>query len=100
MISKEQFKDIISSYIHNEDRVSKISSLMGISLFEMDIVGYSSILFGKILPILFEENAVENIKWWVWEKRGNSSLKMYIDDKEIPTETIDDLWEIIKDECK
>lgn len=73
---------------------------MGISLFEMDIVDYPSILFGKVLPILFEENAVENIEWWIWEKRGNSSLKMYIDDKEIPTETIDDLWEIVKDERK
>lgn len=98
MITKEQFKDLISSYIKNEDRVSEISDVMHVCLFEMDVIDYSSRLLCKILPILFNKYAVDNISWWIWERRDNSSLKMHIDEQEIPSETIDDLWEIVKDD--
>lgn len=71
------------------------------ALFESNLIDYSNKLFDKLLNTIFNKYGVDDINWWIYEKRGNPSLKMW--DKngnEIPTETVEDLWEIVKENCK
>lgn len=98
MITKEEFIDLISKQQKWSNRIDKISDVLNVStLFESDWVEYASILFDKTLSFLFNETGVDDISWWMYEKAGNPDLKMWDEnEKEIPTDTIDDLWELVK----
>ena len=51
------------------------------------------------INILFEEEGVDDINWWLFERpMSPPGPKMWDSDgKEIPIETIEDLWNIVKD---
>ena len=58
-------------------------------------------MFEKYLETYFTEEGTDIIYWYLFEKNGNSEYKMWDKDKnEIPTETIEDLWNIVKDYLK
>lgn len=102
MITKEEFIDLISKQQKWSNRVDEVSEALNVStLFESDWVEYAASLFDKTIDFLFNEEGVDDISWWLYEKSSNPELKMFdTDGSEIPTETIDDLWEIVKDNCK
>ena len=101
MITKEKFIKLVSDYIAQNDRVNEIGNVIGLEVFTCDIVEYGNILFEDLLSFLFNEEAVDDIYWWLYERRFNPELKMWDKDgNEISTETIDDLWEIVKDSQK
>ena len=52
-------------------------------------------MFHKILKYNFNDEDIELIDWWLYERRGNPELKMYIDKNEVPTETIEDIWDLL-----
>ena len=53
------------------------------------------------MNIFFDEEGADTIDWWLYEKNFRSDYKMWDKDgNEIPTETTDDLWEIIKNNRK
>lgn len=99
MITKNEFVALINDYQNWSDKVDNASKALGIStLFECDLIDYTSRLFDKTINILFNENGTDNIYWWIYEKSVNPKLKMWDKEgNEIPSETIDDLWEIVKD---
>lgn len=99
MITKNEFIDLINDYQNWSDQVDKASQALGIStLFESNLIDYTSKLFDKTINILFNENGTDDIYWWIYEKSVNPDLKMFDKEgNEIPSETIDDLWEIVKD---
>lgn len=98
MITKNEFIDLINDYQNWSDQVDKASQALGIStLFESNLIDYTSKLFDKTINILFNENGTDDIYWWIYEKSVNPDLKMFDKEgNEIPSETIDDLWEIVK----
>ena len=102
MITKEEFIDLILKQQEWSNRVDEVSEALNVpTLFESDWVEYTSILFTKTLNLLFNEDGVDDISWWMYEKSGNPEFKMWDEnEKEIPTDTIEDLWEIVKDNRK
>lgn len=98
MITKEQFIKLITNHCKHNDRLDEVEKVLGCSIFDCDWIEYGNILFDEVLNILFEEEAVDDINWWLYEKGGRYDYKMWDKDgNEIPTETLDDLWEIVKD---
>lgn len=99
MITKDEFITLIDDYQKWFEQVDKASEVLGIStLFESNLIDYTSRLFDKTINILFDENGTDDIYWWLYEKSGSPDLKMWNKEgNEIPSETIDDLWEIVKD---
>ena len=99
MITKDEFITLINDYQKWSEQVDKASEVLGIStLFESNLIDYTSRLFDKTINILFDENGTDDIYWWLYEKSGNPDFKMWDKEgNEIPSETIDDLWEIVKD---
>lgn len=101
MIGKEEFSKLVLGYRNWEKRVDEVGTVLHSNPFEMDWVEYTYYLFLDALNLAFNEEGVEDITWWVFEKQGNSDLKMWdANGDEIPTETIDDLWELVKDNRK
>lgn len=102
MITKEEFIDLILKQQKWSNRVDEVSECLNVpTLFESDWVEYASILFYKTLVLLFNEDGVDDISWWMYEKSGNPELKMWDESgKEIPTDTVEDLWNLVKDNQK
>lgn len=98
MITKEQFIKLITDNRKHNDRLDEIGNVLGCTVYDCDWVEYGNILFDEALGLLFQKEGVDDIIWWMYEKCGRPDYKMW--DKngnEIPTETLDDLWEIVKD---
>ena len=102
MITKEEFIDLILKQQKWSNRVDEVSEALNVpTLFESDWVEYASILFDKTLVLLFNEDGVDDIYWWMYEKSENPELKMWDESgKEIPTDTVEDLWNLVKDNQK
>lgn len=101
MISKEEFIELIREHKKWEEKIYQISDILKIDMWDSDWIIYCSILFEKTINLLFTEEGVNDIFWWVYEKDGRFDMKMWKEDgEEIPTETIEDLWEIVKDNRK
>lgn len=101
MVSKEDFVKLLKGQIQQMYRVDQIVSILGSSLIDLDVIVYGDTLFNNIMNILFDEEGVDTIDWWLYEKNFRPDYKMWDrDGNEIPTETTDDLWEIIKNNRK
>lgn len=98
MITKEQFVKLITDNRKHNDRLDEVEDVLGLAIYDCDWVEYGNILFYEVLGLLFQEEGVDDINWWLYEKCGRPDYKMWDKDgNEIPTETLDDLWEIVKD---
>ena len=102
MITKEKFIDLILKQQEWSNRVDEVSEVLNVpTLFESDWVEYASVLFDKTLALLFNEDGIDDIYWWMYEKSENPELKMWDESgKEIPTDTVEDLWNLVKDNQK
>lgn len=98
MITKEQFIKLITDNRKHNDRLDEVEDVLGLAIYDCDWVEYGNILFNEVLGLLFQEEGVDDINWWLYEKCGRPDYKMWDKEgNEIPTETLDDLWEIVKD---
>ncbi len=102
MITKEKFIDLILKQQEWSNRVDEVSEVLNVpTLFESDWVEYASVLFDKTLALLFNEDGIDDIYWWMYEKSENLELKMWDESgKEIPTDTVEDLWNLVKNNQK
>lgn len=98
MITKEEFIDLISNYKKWDDRLDEVCKVLNCNPLEMDWVEYGAKLFDTTLSILFEEEGVDDINWWLFEKPALPLGSGMWDEEgnEIPTETVEDLWNIVK----
>lgn len=102
MITKEEFVKLINGYNAWFNKIDEVEEVTGLRcIIEGDCwMAFADKLFNMTIRILFNEEGVDNIEWWLFEKAGREEMKMWLDDKEIPTETVEDLWEIVKDSRK
>lgn len=97
MITKEEFIELLNDRINWNDKVEQLCELLGSNLWESDIFNYGEILFEKILNLRFNDSGIDIIFWWLYERKYDKDLNIKIDGKEVPSDTLDDLWEIVKD---
>ena len=100
MITKEDFIKIIK-YIKEINEESDKWSDVGID-FGMTNLGNSICIFQDVvLYAVLNEKGVDWVYWWLYERpalfEGDEPNKAYNEDgSEIPTETVDDLWNIVE----
>ena len=97
MITREEFIELLNDRINWNDKVEQLCELLGSNLWESDIFNYGEILFEKILNLRFNDSGIDIIFWWLYERKYDKDLNIKIDGKEVPSDTLDDLWEIVKD---
>lgn len=97
MINFEEFKNLINDYKNHLNNIDNASDALNLSLYDSKIVSYSLEIFNKLIECYFNKIASEDIDWWLYEKSSDPSLKMFDESgQEIPSETIEDLWNLIK----
>lgn len=93
-MTKTDFIHLIEYYQLYSKELDKWDEL--VPMFESTIIKLSEKIFNHILSLQFSKEGYDWITWWLWEKNGNPEMKAYDNKNEIPTETIEDLWNIVK----
>lgn len=93
MITKEEFTKLITDFKEWDTQLDKVGEVLGVCPLQMDWVEYGARLFDTTIELLFKTEAVNDINWWLFEK---PILKMYGEESN-SIETIEDLWNIVKD---
>lgn len=98
MISKEEFIKLISEQKKWDNRLDEVGKILDCNPLDMDWVEYGALLFERVINILFDMEGVDNINWWLYEKPIlSSSARIWdADGNEIPMETVEDLWNVVK----
>lgn len=100
-MNKEDFIKLITN---QQEFTSKVDLLHkeGIDLINSDFFDYPCRLFDKILDISFTDEGTDWIDWYLYERNPNSKEPQAWDDcnNPIKTETLDDLWELVKNYVK
>ena len=100
MITKEQFTKAIKDTLKLNKEYDRWADF-GINLWELPIGDTIANLAESIWDITFDEDGVDWINWWIYERpalfEGDEVNRAYNEDgSEIPTETVDDLWNIVE----
>ena len=97
-MTKEKFAEMILEIQNFNYQVDQWCEVLCSNLFESPLVTSGWSLINKLIESNFDEEGQDWINWWLYEKDGNPELKAWDEnDNEIPTETIDDLWNLVKD---
>lgn len=102
MITKELFTEFIKNAQAYQKELDRWSDF-GIDLFELPISELSWNFYEQFLKQAFTTDGVDWVNWWMFEKfasYNDKPLEAYNNDGIIPTDTIDDLWNIVKDYIK
>lgn len=93
MIGKEELKNLIQSYYKQDDRVNKLCEIFT-DAFDNPILNWGIQMFEAVIEAYFNDKGCDWIFYYLYE----NPEKCYYDEsnKRIPLETIDDLWELIK----
>lgn len=96
-LTEEQFYKFIRNQQKYNNKIDEVSEALGCAIYDSPICEYGNILFDKLLTVYFDENGVDVINWWLYEKSISPDLTMTdSEDNEIPTETLQDIWNIVK----
>lgn len=96
-IEKEDFIKLINRYKKNNTYIDKVCEIFPY-FYESEVVDFGWLMFESLIRALFEEEGADWINWWLMEKGDNPEFKAYDkDNKEIPTETVDDLWNLVEE---
>ena len=95
MITKTDFICLVELYKAYSKELNKWCKL--VPMFESELISYVEHMFANSIQIHFTEEGYDWIAWWLWEKNENPEMKAWDENKkEIPTETVEDLWDIVK----
>lgn len=97
MISKEDFIKVITDYKNWQDRVGQVADVLGLNILESDWMDYPNFLFQDFIESHFDEEGVDWINWWLFEKPINDETQAWDENNnEIQTKTIEDLWNLVE----
>ena len=104
MIGKEDFVKVINWHVEQEERINRLSDIFS-SAFDSDIINSPYIAIDILLNNIFTEDGVGWIEWWLYESYSFSTKtydRTYEDEngKTVKVETVDDLWELVKNNRK
>lgn len=96
-MTQEQFKTLIRSQQIFESEAKKWDEL-GINIYESDLLTSYYDTFNTVLKSIFTEVGEDYINWWLFERvdfHGKINKMWDANNKEIPLDTIDDLWNLV-----
>ena len=98
-MTKEGFIKLIENAQNYNKELDKWHDF-GIDLFDLPISELGWNFFDTILQELFTDEGIEWITWWVYDRISiitGEPLKVHDNNGNvIPTDTIDDLWNLVK----
>ena len=98
-MNKEYFISLIKESMDQYDKVSELYN-SGIDLISSPLIEYGDIMFDRLLKVYFTNEGYDWISWWLYERRFDSRLTASDENGEIPMDTLDDLWDYVKQYLK
>lgn len=98
MLTKEQFIEIIDQHQNQTSTIKKFEEL-GFEIWDSSVIEFGFMMFDHLISSNFSTEGVDWINWWIYERpilNINQPLAFNKDCSEIPTETIEDLWDIVE----
>lgn len=95
----EQFNKFINQIKEYNNLIDKFNEIFRASIWESPFVEIPFTWVNTIIESNFSEEGIDLLNWWLFEKDfGNNAYLETYDEKGniIPSETIEDIWEIIK----
>lgn len=95
-MDKSTFINLIEQHQEQSDRIDRLSEIIS---YDSPVVEFGWKMFDKLMAVSFNENQLDWINWWLYERIG------FIDGKEHPyydennnahyLHTAEDLWNFI-----
>lgn len=99
-MTKEEFINLLKEHDDQEARLDTLEE-MGLSIFDSPLIDYGSKMFDSLINAHFTSEGVDWISWWLYEKDGDPYIKAWDENhNEIPMETMEDLWNYVKQYLK
>lgn len=95
-MDKATFVSIISDYLAYKEKMANVSNNLGVDLINSTPVEFTERVFDNLMHVYFNSDNANTIIWWCTDKQANPSLNYIVNEKVVPSRTIDDLWEIVK----
>lgn len=99
MITKEKFIDLIKNNQNYHKQLDRISDAFNraFDVYSASVFEYADLLFDQLMSVHFNEDGCDWIFWWMFEKPYNQPNAFDENNNIIPTETVEDLWNIVKE---
>lgn len=97
MISKEQFVEVIEALQAASDFLDRSCDELSIDLYDIEPVSSLYKLESIIFKSNFTNEAIDVIEWWLYEYNRVEPAMWDADHNVIPMETVEDLWNYVKD---
>lgn len=94
-MDKSNFISAIHDFLEFRENVANISDAFKLDFTDSNLYLYSEKLFYNYMLSNFSSEDVDTILWWCYDKQSNPKLKYIVDGKIIPSDTIEDLWNIV-----
>ena len=95
-MTKEEFARIIELVLKQDKLLDTYSDFIR---YDSDFASFGFLMFDKLIEAIFDTEGEDWISWWLWERSRNDKA-FDKDGNVIPTETVDDLWELVKNYVK
>ena len=98
-MDKNTFIQLINYTLSFEKEIDNVEKLK-IHIFESSLCSITYDIIHLILKSNFSSNQIDTIYWWLYESEKSNVPEMWDKEgNEIPTKTVDDLWNIITNYC-
>jgi predicted methyltransferase len=98
-MDKEKFISLLKEHDSQVERIDLLQSI-GLNIYDSPLIEYGNFMFDEVIKAYFTEEGDDWISWFIYEKNGDPEIKAFDNGKEIPLETYDDLWELVKEYVK
>ena len=94
----KEFEKLISGYKSWNKRIDEVGDILGCdNMYELDWIEYTCNQFQDILEYLFDEEGIDWINWWLFEREDDDDDAVTdADGNVIPSKTVKDLWNLVK----
>ncbi len=99
-MNKVEFIKLIKDYQNYDNLLDSACDIFP-GIIESKLFMYPAEWFENIIELCFTEEGVDWIYWWLFERNNNSEMKAYDENhNEIQMDTVEDLWNFIKNYIK
>lgn len=99
-LTKEEFIELINEYQEKHDFINRACDVFP-GFFENKIVEYANIMFDRLMNAYFTDEGADWIAWWLFERSNIDEPQAWDENNQvIPTNTVEDLWNVVKHELR
>lgn len=99
MITEKHFIELINNYQNWNKQIDAFEDVLNnaAALRECSIFMYTELLFDQLLNAYFTEEGVDWVYWWLFDRPTNHYSSANINRETVPADTVEDLWNIVKE---